>query len=144
MLASLFRIVCTAVAVAALTGPMSISKSGGVLGATPVLARVSHALSAGKPLRIIAFGSSSTEGVGASSQAASYPSRLQVELANALPRMPVVVINRGRGGEDAEDMARRLPAIIAQHPDLVIWQTGTNDALDDLTLERFVALTRGR
>jgi lysophospholipase L1-like esterase len=142
MLASLFRIVCTAVAVAALTGPMSISKSGGVLGATPVLARVSHALSAGKPLRIIAFGSSSTEGVGASSQAASYPSRLQVELANALPRMPVVVINRGRGGEDAEDMARRLPAIIAQHPDLVIWQTGTNDALNDLPLERFVALTR--
>jgi acyl-CoA thioesterase I len=106
------------------------------------LPRVSRALTAEVPLHIIAFGSSSTEGIGASSKAASYPSRLQVELAKALPAMPAVVINRGRGGEDAEDMARRLPAIIAQHPDLVIWQTGTNDVLRDVPLERFVALTR--
>ena len=121
---------------------LSSSKSGSVLAATPVLPRVSQALTAERPLRIIAFGSSSTEGIGASSKAATYPSRLQIELTKALPRMPIVVINRGHGGEDAEDMARRLPAIIAQHPDLVIWQTGTNDALNDLPLERFVALTR--
>jgi len=121
---------------------MSSSESANRLAAAPVLPRVSQALTTERPLRIIAFGSSSTEGIGASSKAATYPSRLQIELAKALPRMPVVVINRGRGGEDAEDMARRLPAIIAQHPDLVIWQTGTNDALNDLPLERFVALTR--
>jgi acyl-CoA thioesterase-1 len=106
------------------------------------LPRVSHALTADEPLRIIAFGSSSTEGIGASSHATTYPNRLQVELARAMPRMSVIVINRGKGGEDAEDMARRLPDIIAQHPELVIWQTGTNDVLRDLPLERFVALTR--
>ena len=108
----------------------------------PVLPSVAAKLRAGKPLRIVAFGSSSTEGIGASSPSATYPSRLQVELGTALPRLQVAVANRGRGGEDAEDMALRLPLIIAQHPDLVIWQTGTNDALNDVPPEHFDALTR--
>lgn len=107
-----------------------------------VLPHTAEALAEREPLRIVAFGSSSTEGVGATSPAATYPSRLQVELGAALPKLPLIVINRGKGGEDAEDMARRLPAIIAQHPDLVIWQTGTNDALRDEPLDRFIALTR--
>jgi len=94
-------------------------------------------------LRITAFGSSSTQGIGASSPAASYPSRLQIELAAALPGSDhVVVTNRGIGGEDAEDMIRRLPGVLADRPDLVIWQTGTNDPLRGVPLARFVDLTR--
>jgi acyl-CoA thioesterase-1 len=94
------------------------------------------------PLRIIAFGSSSTEGIGASSAAASYPSRLLAALAAALPAaQKVTVLNKGIGGEDADDMAKRLPSIIAEHPDLIIWQTGTNDPLRDLPLDRFVQET---
>ena len=107
-----------------------------------VLPHTAEALADHEPLRIVAFGSSSTEGVGATSTRSTYPSRLQVELGSALPKLPVIVINRGKGGEDADDMARRLPGIIAQHPDLVIWQTGTNDALRDVPLDRFIALTR--
>jgi len=94
------------------------------------------------PLRIIAFGSSSTEGVGASSPAASYPSRLEAELRADLPSgQPVTVLNRGVGGEDADDMARRLPQVIAEHPDLIIWQTGSNDPLRAVPLDRFVQET---
>ena len=55
---------------------------------------------------------------------------------------PVVVLNRGIGGEDADDMLRRLPAVLAEKPDLVIWQTGTNDPLRGVPVERFVAETR--
>ena len=102
---------------------------------------VASRLVSGAPLRIIAFGSSSTEGVGASAQAASYPSRLQQALSSGL-RGPVVVLNRGIGGEDVDDMALRLPAILAEKPDLVIWQTGTNDPLRDVPLARFVDKTR--
>jgi lysophospholipase L1-like esterase len=142
MLAPVLRSLCAAIVVAALIVPRNPCKSASALAANPVLARVSLALTAEKPVRIVAFGSSSTEGIGASSNAATYPSRLQIELAKALPMIPLVVINRGRGGEDADDMTRRLPSIIAQHPDLVIWQTGTNDALRDLPLDRFVILTR--
>lgn len=109
--------------------------------AAPVLPRVAAALRAGRPLRIVAFGSSSTEGIGASSPAASYPSRLEADLDTALPTA-VAVANRGRGGENTVAMMRRLPGIIARRPDLVIWQTGTNDALGGLPLDEFIALTR--
>jgi acyl-CoA thioesterase I len=101
------------------------------------------AIAARHSLRIVAFGSSSTQGTGASAPAATYPSRLQVELRATLPAgVTVSVFNRGIGGEDAEDMIRRLPGVLAEKPDLVIWQTGTNDPLRGLPLERFVALTR--
>ncbi len=94
------------------------------------------------PLRIIAFGSSSTEGVGASSPAATYPSRLLKDLSALLPeRQRVIVLNQGIGGEDADDMAKRLPAVIAQQPDLIIWQTGSNDALRDVPVPRFIEET---
>jgi lysophospholipase L1-like esterase len=91
------------------------------------------------PLRIIAFGSSSTEGVGASSPAATYPSRLLKDLSALLPESQrVMVLNRGIGGEDADDMAKRLPAVIAEGPDLIIWQTGSNDALRGVPVSRFI------
>jgi acyl-CoA thioesterase-1 len=54
----------------------------------------------------------------------------------------VVVSNRGIGGEDAEDMIRRLPKVLDGHPDLVIWQPGTNDPLRGEPLARFIDLTR--
>ena len=96
----------------------------------------------GGRLRIVAFGSSSTEGVGASTPAHSYPSMLQADLQASLPRSIVAsVINLGHGGDDSQTMLARVPAVLAEHPDLVIWQTGTNDSLHGLSLERFVILT---
>jgi lysophospholipase L1-like esterase len=125
---------------------------GGALVAAPVMASQRPAATAALPhvaerietqarLRIVAFGSSSTEGVGASSPATTYPSRLAAYLRARLPN-GVQVINAGIGGEDADDMLRRLPGVIAQHPDLVIWQTGSNDPLRGLPLPRFEAETR--
>jgi len=112
---------------------------------TPDRTRLEHVairLAAHLPLHIIAFGSSSTEGVGASSIATTYPTRLLVELTAALPpRQQVKVVNLGIGGNDADDMAVRLPAVIAQHPDLIIWQTGSNDPLRNVPLDRFVQET---
>ncbi len=95
-------------------------------------------------LTIVAFGSSSTQGVGASTPAASYPSQLEILLRHAMPGGPdVSVINRGVGGEDADDMATRLkPDVIARRPDLVIWQTGSNDPMRRVPLQRFESETR--
>jgi lysophospholipase L1-like esterase len=39
-------------------------------------------------------------------------------------------------------MIARVPAIIAEKPDLVIWQTGSNDSLRGVSPVRFVAETR--
>ena len=118
--------------------PVMAKPATGLVAALPHVARrIAHAL----PLRIVAFGSSSTEGIGASSPAAAYPSRLQAFLHAVLP-VPVEVVNAGIGGEDADDMSRRIPAVLAQRPDLVIWQTGSNDPLRDVPLERFARKTR--
>jgi lysophospholipase L1-like esterase len=92
-------------------------------------------------VHITAFGSSSTEGIGATSKACSYPSQLQMMLSAGLPQ-GAVVLNRGIGGEDVDDMMRRLPGVIGEHPDLVIWQTGSNDALRAVDLAHFVTTTR--
>jgi lysophospholipase L1-like esterase len=106
------------------------------------LRHVADRLAAHQLVTIVAFGSSSTEGIGASSPAATYPSRLLADLtADLPPRQRIIVLNQGKGGDDADDMARRLPAVIAQHPDLIIWQTGSNDPLRNVPLDRFVQET---
>jgi lysophospholipase L1-like esterase len=110
------------------------------LGGT--LPRASAALRDRGALRIVALGSSSTYGTGASSAAASYPRRLEVELGRLLPGVRLAVINRGVPGETAADMAGRLDRdVLALAPDLVVWQTGTNDALRDLPVDAFARTT---
>jgi acyl-CoA thioesterase-1 len=106
------------------------------------LQRVALRLAAHDTLRIVAFGSSSTEGIGASSPAAAYPSQLQADLTRLLQaRGHVIVMNRGIGGEDADDMAKRLASVIAERPDLIIWQIGSNDPLRGVPIDRFVQET---
>jgi hypothetical protein len=94
------------------------------------LIRSGEAIAQGKALIILATGSSSTQGIGASSPALSYPSRLRRELQDTFPAIPIEVINRGRKGQDAgEELARLRQDLNDEHPDLVIWQVGTNALL---------------
>ena len=96
------------------------------------LTHVGHKLSTGQPITVVAIGSSSTAGAGASSPAASYPSRLQVELSQRFPGRSITVINRGVNGEEVPDMLKRFDqSVIAAKPDLVIWQLGTNSVIRD-------------
>lgn len=96
------------------------------------LERVARKLKANQPVTIVAIGSSSTAGAGASSPAATYPSRLAFELKRHFPRARFNVINRGVGGEEIADMLRRFDsAVIAARPDLVLWQLGTNSVIRD-------------
>ena len=107
------------------------------------LVRTAARIAQGQPLKIVALGSSSTAGFGASSLSQSYPSRLEAELRSLLPGRDVVVINYGINGEDAEKMLARLQrSVLAAHPDLVIWQVGTNAVLDDYPMARESALIR--
>jgi lysophospholipase L1-like esterase len=84
------------------------------------------------PLTIVAIGSSSTAGAGASSPDATYPSRLAVELRMRFPGRDITVFNRGANGEETNNMmARFSTAVLAAHPQLVLWQIGTNSVLRD-------------
>jgi acyl-CoA thioesterase I len=108
------------------------------------LPRVAARLRGKINLSIIAFGSSSTAGFGASAPDHAYPAVLQNLLQKRLPQgEALTVLNRGIGGEDADDMLARLQKdVVARKPDLVIWQTGTNDPLRGVPLDRFEAETR--
>jgi acyl-CoA thioesterase I len=100
------------------------------------LVRLSHRLAADRPIKIVAIGSSSTAGAGASSPDASYPSRLQYELTRRFFWKDVTVLNRGANGEEAPDMLARFDtSVVAEHPDLVLWQVGTNWVLRDRPLD---------
>jgi acyl-CoA thioesterase-1 len=102
--------------------------------ATPLTRTAKH-LASGEPLKIVAIGSSSTAGAGASSPAHSYPSRLAVELAALFPKRPISVVNRGVNGDETQGMLARFERdVIAEKPDLVIWQVGTNAILRDRPL----------
>ena len=96
------------------------------------LDRTTQRLAAGLPITIVAIGSSSTAGAGASSPDHSYPSQLAVELQQLFPAHPITVLNRGVNGEEASDMLTRLDqTVLSEKPDLVLWQIGTNAVLRD-------------
>ncbi|MBT1513330.1 SGNH/GDSL hydrolase family protein [Bradyrhizobium sp. SRL28] len=97
------------------------------------LPRVANKLVAGQPVVIVAFGSSSTAGFGATSPEFNYPNRLAAQLRRQYPTADISVVNAGKGGEDAPEMMKRLQtSVIDMHPDLVIWQVGTNAVLRNL------------
>ncbi len=93
-----------------------------------------------EPVKIVAIGSSSTEGVGASSPDLAYPQQLQRELARRFPASVIRVVNKGVGGQLARDMMARMENdAIERRPSLVIWQTGVNDAERHIPAEDFAA-----
>jgi lysophospholipase L1-like esterase len=97
------------------------------------LPHVAGKLAEGRPVVIVAFGSSSTQGYGSSSPEFTYPNRLAMQLRRQYPAADITVLNRGKGGDDAPEMLKRLQGeVIDLHPDLVIWQVGTNAVLRNL------------
>jgi len=107
------------------------------------LARISARLARNEEIKILALGSSSTAGTGASGSEFSYPSRLERELHTLMPKVPVRVLNRGVGGEDARQMLPRLDHdLVVEKPDLVLWQVGTNALLGEQGVDAQAPLIR--
>jgi acyl-CoA thioesterase I len=89
-------------------------------------------------LKIVAIGSSTTAGAGASKPSATYPARLELELTERLPGVKVEVVNKGVGGQLAAQMVDRLKRdVFDERPSLVIWQTGVNDAVRSVDVAEF-------
>src|SRR4029450_7127953 len=65
------------------------------------LPNTARAIRRGEALVTVAIGSSSTQGVGPSDQAHTYPALLAEELQRRWSRLAVTVINKGIGGETA-------------------------------------------
>lgn len=113
------------------------------IAAPAPLPNFTAALAAGKKARILAVGSSSTFGVGATSRSRSYPAQLRDILSRALTGVDVEIVNRGVSGEVAATTAERLRSEVAlAKPELVLWQLGTNDALSRVPPAEFEQTVR--
>ena len=74
--------------------------------------------------KIVAIGSSTTAGEG---NITAYPGRLLSFLQNEYPKANIAMVNKGIGGQEAPIELQRFDTdVIAEKPDLVIWQVGTN------------------
>jgi hypothetical protein len=87
------------------------------------LTHFAQSLVRGRP-KIVAIGSSTTAGEG---NITPYPERLLPLLQVEYPNAKIAMVNQGIGGQEAPSELLRFDTdVIAEKPDLVIWQVGTN------------------
>lgn len=97
-----------------------------------------RAVRANRNPRVLAIGSSSTVGVGASRPSNTYIAKLESKLEESFKGVDFDVFGRGMSGETAEGQSSRMKATVEDvKPDLVLWQVGTNDALRHVDIESF-------
>lgn len=143
--------VCSAMALGLIVAPAArVVDAGRECSAPETLTRFSvalpntaRAIRQGRALVIVAIGSSSTEGVGASDPSHAYPAVLADELRRRWPRLTVTVINKGVSGEMiSEALGRFERDVLIHRPQLVIWQTGSHAALGAGDVEAYGAAVR--
>lgn len=103
----------------------------GISNAAPPPAPSPHATST-QPV-IVAFGDSLTAGLGLPLDQA-YPAQLERRLREA--GFPHRVVNAGVSGDTTAGGVRRVDAVLAFHPSLVIVEFGANDGLRGLPLSQ--------
>jgi acyl-CoA thioesterase-1 len=93
------------------------------------LPRTARAMAGGQ-LRLLTIGSASALGPGNSSPATAWPRRMAVALEARQPNLKVELTTRAERGSTAPEQAALLgKALAEQHFDLVVWQTGTVEAV---------------
>ena len=100
------------------------------------LPKVAEAVKNGQPLDILVVGSRSS--TIATSEASAYPGRLQAALKEKLPGVTVNLSLELQNGKTAEEVNAGLVKLVeAKRPTLVIWQTGTVDAMRSVDPDDF-------
>jgi acyl-CoA thioesterase-1 len=108
------------------------------------LPHLSERLRAKNPVKIVAIGGASTAGAAAGSPDLAYPHRLQELLDRWYPDVPITVVNRGVPRQTAQQMLERFQSdVFAEDPILVIWETGTTDAVRGVEIDDFAAALQG-
>ena len=105
-----------------------------LLATENALPKVADAIKTRKRLEVLVVGSGSSALPGADGVSMSYPARTEAALRETLPGVTVGIKTDLRPKKTAADAAQNFGQIIEklppdQKPDLVIWQTGTVDAI---------------
>jgi hypothetical protein len=125
---ALLTVVSTAAIVRADDTPASCEVPDSLLATDSSLNKVAEAFKAGHPLDILVVGSRSS--TITASEGSAYPARLQLALKEKLPSVPVNLSVELQPRKSAEEVASSLAKLMEdKKPTLVIWQTGTVDAM---------------
>jgi hypothetical protein len=107
-----------------------------LLATESALPKVADALKTGHPLDILVVGSRSS--TINTSDGSAYPGRLQAVLREKLPSVAVNVSVELQVKKTAEEVAAGLVKLVeGKRPTLVIWQTGTYDAMRSIDPDDF-------
>jgi len=107
-----------------------------LLSTESLLPKVTEAVKNGRPLTILVVGSRSS--TIASSADSAYPAQLQAALKEKLPSIPINLSVELQPGKTAEETDAALVKLVeAKRPTLVIWQTGTVDAMRSVDPDDF-------
>ena len=107
-----------------------------LLNSDSTLAKVAAAIKSGKPLNVLVVGSRSS--TIASQDGSAYPAKLLAVLKDKLASMNINLSVEIQSGKTAEETAATLAKLVeAKGPTLVIWQTGTVDAMRGIDPDDF-------
>lgn len=107
-----------------------------LLSTESTLPKVAEAIKNARPLTVLVIGSRSSTIL--SSEASAYPAKLQAALKDKLPSIPVNLSVELQTGKTAEEVDANLVKLVeAKSPTLVIWQTGTVDAMRSVDPDDF-------
>jgi len=108
------------------------------------LPKVAKAI-ADKKLKVLVMGAGSSTLPGPNGQRNAYPARLQNALKEKLPGVATTVVADVKLRSTAGEMVDEMPvALAANKPALVVWQTGTVDAMLGVDPDNFsAAVTKG-
>lgn len=104
----------------------------------PHLPATLAALQAGEAVTIVAIGGASTEGRAAGSPEATWPARFAEALKERYPDAAITLVVKAVARETTANMAARFARdVLALQPTLVIWETGTADAVRQTDIDEF-------
>ena len=104
------------------------------------LKRVFAAATTARKLTIAVVGTGSSALAGPDGPRSAYPARLEATLNQRLSGVTVKVVTLLRSRLTSEDLAKGMDKLLVdEKPDLVIWQTGTIDAMRRVDPDNFKA-----
>jgi hypothetical protein len=107
-----------------------------LLTSDSTLAKVAAAIKSGKPLNVLVVGSRSS--TIAAQDGSAYPAKLLAMLKEKLAQLNINLSVEIQIGKTAEESAATLVKLVeAKNPTLVIWQTGTVDAIRGIDPDEF-------
>ncbi|HLH97560.1 MAG TPA: GDSL-type esterase/lipase family protein [Xanthobacteraceae bacterium] len=118
--------------------PPSCAVPDSLLFSDADLSKVTAAVAKQRQLAIMVVGTGSSMLAGADGVNLAYPARLEAALRQRLSNVAVKVSTKTKIGQTADTMQRSMrDLLVDEKPNLVIWQTGTVDAIRRIELEEF-------